>query len=146
MDNSFSDLSKFRKIQTKYGYYRCRDTLNSLKRGELTDAIYKNVYPKHPYLARVHGLLKLDKDFDKFPSSRSIINTTKTAHYFTGKCLLVLLNALTHKKIPIKNFFVAANRITILLEAFKSEDCTCVSIDIISLFTNAPLMKTVSIV
>ena len=94
----------------------------------------------------MHGLLKLDKDFDKFPSSRSIFNTTKTAHYFTGKCLFVLLNALTHKKIPIKNFCVAANRIAILLEAFKSEDYTCVSIDIISLFTNAPLTKTVSII
>ena len=75
------------------------------------------------------------------------LHTTGTTHYSVGKYLWELLNPLTQKMYTVKDSFDQANKINqILPNVQKSDEYAFVSLDVISLFTNVPLKKTVDII
>ena len=117
------------------------------KRGELPDAVYNTIRPKHAKIARAHGLPKVHKAFDDIPPFRPIIDTIGTTHSSVGKYLSEVLYPLTQNQFSIKDSFDAANRInSILPEVKNSNDLAFVSLDVVFLFTNVPLKKTVYII
>ena len=117
------------------------------KRGELPDAVYNTIRPKHAKIARAHDLPKVHKAFDDVPPFRPIIDTMGTTHSSVEKYLPEVLYSLTQNQFSIKNLFDAAYRInSILPEVKNSSDLVFVLLDVVSLFTNVPLKKTVNII
>ena len=65
----------------------------------------------------------------------------------TRKYLSELLNTLTQNEYSLKDSFDAANRINLILRIVKeNEECIFGSLDVVSLFTNVPLRKSVNII
>ena len=65
----------------------------------------------------------------------------------TRKYLSELLNTLTQNEYSLKDSFDAANRINRILPIVKeNEECIFGSLDVVSLFTNVPLRKSVNII
>ena len=59
----------------------------------------------------------------------------------------MLLNPLTQNEYSLKNTFDAADRIKkIPKELIRNEEYTLISLNVVSLFTNVPLRKTVNII
>ena len=151
VENLFSNPSKFKQIYN----YPTPTHLTSLqrhlkelnKRGELPDAVYNTIRPKHAKIARAHGLPKVHKAFDDIPFLRPIIDTICTTHSSVGKYLSEVLYPLTQNQFSLKDLFDAANRINSILPEVKNcNDLVFVSLDVVSLFTNFPLKKTVNII
>ena len=117
------------------------------KRGELKYAIYNTILPKHTKIARAHGLPKVNKALDDIQPFHPIINTIDTTHSSVRKYLSDVLYPLTQNQFSIKDSFDAANRIScILWEVNNSNDLVFVSLEVVSLFTNVSLKKTVNII
>ena len=151
VENLFSDPSKFKQIYNDPTPTRLTSLQRYLKqlnkRGELPDAVYNTIRPKHAKIARAHGLPKVHKAFDDIPPFRPIIDTIGTIHSSVGKYLSEVLYPLTQNQFSIKDSFDAANRInSILPEVKNSNDLVFVSLDVVFLFTNVPLKKTVYII
>ena len=151
VENLFSDPSKFKQIYndpTPTSLTSLQRYLKQLnKRGELPDAVYNNIRLKHAKIARAHGLPKVHKAFDDIPPFRPIIDTIGTTHSSAGKYLSEVLYPLIQNQLSIKDSFDAGNRInSILPEVTNSNDLVFVSLDVVSLFTNVPLKKTVNII
>ena len=147
----FSDPSKFKQIYN----YPTPTRLTSLprylkelnKRGELPDAVSNIIRPEHAKIARAHGLRKVHKAFDNIPLFRPIIDTICTTYSSVGKYLSEVLYPLTQNQFSIKDLFDATNRInSILPEVENCNDLLFVSLDVVSLFTNFALKKTVNII
>jgi hypothetical protein len=145
----FCDVNKFKKLSsdptltrlnTVQSYLR---TLN--KRGELTDAELMSMKPRNAKPARAHLLPKIHKDFDVLPSFRPIIDTTGTTHCYIGKFLSQLIFPLTTNEFTLKDSYDAANRIRAIPPDLFN-DYKYVSFDVVSLFTNVPLDRTINII
>ena len=90
---------------------------------------------------------KVHKQFENIPSYRPIFDTTGTTHYSVGKYLSELLNPLTQNDYSLRDTFDAANKINNILPLVRdNEDYVFVSLDVVSLFTNVLLRKTVNII
>ena len=151
LENLFTDPSKFKQIYNGSTPTRLTSLQRYLKqlnkRGELPDAVYNTIRPKHAKISRAHGLPKVQKAFDDIPPFRPIIDTIGTIHSSVGKYLSEVLYPLTQNQFSIKDSFDAAKRInSILPEAKNSNDLVFVLLDVVSLFTNVPLKKTVNII
>ena len=117
------------------------------KSGELHDNTFKKIQPQSAKIARAHGLPKMHKHFDNNPSFWPIVDTTGTRYYSAGKYLSELLNPLTRNEYSLRDSFDATNRINRMLPLVQeNEECRFVSLDVVSLFTNVPLYKTVNII
>ena len=87
----------------------------------------------------------MHKHFDNIPSFRPIVDTTGTTHYSVDKYLSELLNPLTQNEYSRRDSSDAANRIDGILPLVQeNEEYMYVSLDVVSLFTNVPLRKTVN--
>ena len=151
LEKLFSDKTKFKKIKEDPTPARLTSIQRYLKqlnkRGELSDSIFKEIRPQNAKLARAHGLPKIHKTFETIPSFRPIVDTTGTTHYSVGKYLSNLLNPLTHNEYTLKDSFDAVERINAIPPELRSNsEYMFVSLDVVSLFTNVPLKKTVNII
>ena len=88
----------------------------------------------------------MHKEFDRIPKSRPIVDTTGTAHYGIGKFLSTLLNPLTQNEYAVNDSFDAAQRIQQIPQNLFDEGYRYVSFDVVSLFTNVPLKRTVDVI
>lgn len=151
MTNLFSDTKKFKQLDEDPTHTRLA-TLQSylcklLERGEITQEVYDEIRPQSAKIARAHGQPKVHKTFNRVPPFRPIIDTTGSTHYKVGQYLTNLLNPLTQNDYSLKDTFHAAERIkSIPEELLQNDDYVFVSLDVVSLFTNVPLTKTVNIV
>ena len=103
--------------------------------------------PQNAKVARAHGLPKVHKQFDKVPPFRPIIDTTGSTHYGVGKYITKLLNPLTQNNYSLKDSFDAVERINkIPKDLLDNSNYKLVSLDVVSLFTNVPLKRTVNII
>ena len=147
----FSDTSKFKKLDEDPTHTRL-NTVQSylctlLNREEISPDIYKQMRPQNAKVARAHGQPKVHKNFDRLPPFRPIIDTTGSTHYSIGKYLTELLNPLTQNEFSLKDTFDAAERIrNIPRELLNDNEYTLISLDVVSLFTNVPLKRTVNII
>ena len=147
----FSEKTKFKEIFEDPTPARLTSIQRYLKllnkRGELPDAVFKQICPQNPKLAKAHGLPKIHKTFQTIPPFRPIVDTTGTTHYSVGKYLSILLNPLTQNAYTLKDSFDAADRIKAIPPNIRNNnDYVFVSLDVVSLFTNVPLRKTVNII
>ena len=118
-----------------------------LKEGEISETIYDQIRPMNAKIARAHGLPKVHKDFERIPPFRPIIDTIGSTHSLVGKYLTNLLHPLTQNSYSIKDSFEAASRIeNIPKHLLNDEDYILVSLDVVSLFTNVPLNRTVKVI
>ena len=106
----------------------------------------KEMRPKAAQVGRAHSLPKIHKKDTDLPSFRPIIDTTNTPHCGVGKFLTRLLNPLTQNVYSIKASFEAVDRIHSIPTELFNEGYRYFSFDVISLFTNVLLNKTINIV
>ncbi|XP_066930298.1 uncharacterized protein [Clytia hemisphaerica] len=117
-----------------------------LSRGEIDEEEKSAMRPKSARLGRAHGLPKTHKNFECLPKFRPIVDTTGTPHYGIGKYLSSLLNPLTQNEFTLKDSFDASSRINQIPKELFDEGFKYVSFDVVSLFTNVPLKKTIDII
>ena len=67
-------------------------------------------------------------------------------HYNVGKYLSELLNPLTSKEYTIKDYFDAVTRIKNIPQELFNQGYIFVSFDVVALFTNVPLQKTIDVI
>ena len=151
VEKLFSDQSKFKQLVKDPTPARLATLQRYLKQlnksGELHDNTFKKIQPQSAKIARAHGLPKMHKHFDNNPSFWPIVDTTGTRYYSAGKYLSELLNPLTRNEYSLRDSFDATNRINRMLPLVQeNEECRFVSLDVVSLFTNVPLYKTVNII
>ena len=92
---------------------------------------------------RAHGLPKIHKSFSFLPTFRSIIDTTNTPYYNVGKLLSTLL---TFNEFSLSDSFEAVSCIQNIPQHLFHQGYQFVSFDIVSLFSNVPLSRTVDII
>ena len=146
----FSDKTKFQvldKDPTLQSLNTVQNYLNTLfNRGEISNDEKKSMRPKFAQIGRAHGLPKTHKKFENLPPFRPIVDTTNTPYYGIAKFLANLLNPLTLNDFTVKDSFDAANKIQQIPKELFDSGYKFVSFDVISLFTNVPLAKTIDII
>ena len=117
-----------------------------LKQGEITEEEEKMMRPKFAHVGRAHGLPKTHKTFTNVPPFRPIIDTSNTPHYKMGKFLANLLNPLTQNGHSVEDSFEASSRIQNVSPTLFDQGYVFVSFDVVSLFTNVALDRTIKII
>ena len=92
------------------------------------------------------GLPKMHKHYENTPKFRPIIDTTGTPHYNVGKFLAELLNPLAHNEYTLRDSFHAVSDLKSIPNELFTQGYRLVSFDVVSLFTNVPLERTVQII
>ena len=150
MENLFSDRRKFKIVPDDPTPAR----LNSLqrylkklqKRGEITEDVFKRLRPQNAKPARAHGLPKTHKEYTDLPPFRPVIDTIGTTHSKIGKYLCEILKPLSTNEFTLKDSFDAAERIRNISPNDMENDYKFVSFDVVSLFTNVPLQRTLKLI
>ena len=115
-------------------------------RGEINETEYKQLRPKHANAARAYGLPKTHKEFEQLPKFRPIIDTTGTTHHNVGKYLSNLLRPLTLNDFTLRDSFETAQSIRNIPKELYDDGYAFVSFDVVSLFTNVPLERTINVI
>ena len=142
----FNNTSKFKKIEKDLAITRVTTLQNYLKtlckRDKITESEKMAMLPKFAQMAGAHGLLKTYKPFEHLPKLRSINDTTNTPYYGISKFLSNRMNPLRENQYGVKDSFTVANRIR---KELFDQGYRFVSLDLESLFTSVPLVKTINI-
>ena len=150
MERIFNDKTKFKVINNDPTFRNLASVQNYLNtlvsRGELTENDKMEMRAKSARLGRAHGLPKIHKDYTNIPSFRPIVDTTCTVYYGVGKYLSNLLNPLTLNEYSLKDSFEATQRIHSISTELFAKGYQYISFDVVSLFTNVPLKKTIEII
>ena len=150
MEQIFADKSKFKivdidkTISRVANIKRYLETL--LKRGEITESEKRDMWMKGANRARARGLPKTHKRFDKVPPFRPIVDTTNTPYSGIGSYLKKVLFPLTVNDYSMKDSFQAAEEIRKIDFNLLQKGYKLVSFDVVSLFTNVPLKRTINII
>ena len=150
MERIFNDKTKFKVINNDPTFRNLASVQNYLNtlvsRSELTENDKMEMRPKSARLGRAHGLPKIHKDYTNIPSVCPIVDTTCTVYYSVGKYFSNLLNPLTLNEYSLKDSFEATQRIHSIPTELFAQGYQYVSFDVVSLFTNVPLKKTIEII
>ena len=84
--------------------------------------------------------------YPRFTSFRPIVDTTNSPHYGLGKYVSSLLNPLTQNDYSVKDTFEAVNKIRSIPPELFEQGYRYYSLDVVSLFTNVPLNRTIKII
>ena len=150
MENIFSDKRKFKEV-TEDPTIRRVATINQylntmFNREEITEEEKKNMRRKGANRARARGLPKTHKAFDKIPPFRPIVDTTNTPYSGIGNHLKNLLHPLTINDFSMKDTYQAADEIRKIDFSLLENGYRLVSFDVVSLFTNVPLKRTINVI
>ena len=130
---------------------KVQDTLKGIKK-DIGEETYKEIYPSGSNPGKFYGTAKVHKlsneddmninNVDRLPL-RPIVSNIGTATYKTSKYLAHLLAPLGKSKYTVsstKEFISKIRNIT------PPEGYQMISFDVVSLFTNVPLEKTIDII
>ena len=106
---------------------------------------WKKMRPKAAQVWRAHGLTNIHKKKTDLPSLWPIIDTSDTPYYGVGRFLTRSLIPLTQNVYSINDLFEAGDRLRSVPTVLFNEVYLYFPLDIISLFTNVPLKKTINI-
>ena len=98
-------------------------------------------YPKVSLPARIYGLPKLYKKFDRIPSFRAVVSSLNTFNYNLAKFLGSLLTPLLPMDYSAKDTFTFIKEI----KQVSMSNKFMISFDVSSLFTNIPLEETINL-
>ena len=112
--------------------------------GQIDENQYEIVYPKNAKVGRAHGTAKIHKEFERIPHLRPIIDTIGSTYYGVGKFVSQLLNPLRQNTYSLKDSFEAAYKIKVIPQTWYDEGYRLISSDVVSLFSNVTLWKTVN--
>ena len=116
-------------------------------RNEISEEVYREIWPKNAKIARAYRLPKVHKWFERVSSFRPVKETIDSTLYNVGKYITKLLNPFTQNKYSMKDTFDAVERIKkILKELIRNEEYTLISLDAVSLFADVLLRITVNII
>ena len=150
MEHLFADRTKFKIVKEDPTHTRMatvQQYIRMLKKtGQIDEQEYKVMYPKNAKVGRAHGSAKIHKRFERIPPLRPIIDTIGSTHYGIGKFISQLLNPLTKNEYSLKDSFEAAEKIKGIPQNLYDEGYKLISFDVVSLFTNVPLRKTVNVI
>ena len=142
----FNNTSKFKKIEKDLAITRVTTLQNYLKtlckRDKISESEKMAMLPKFAQIAGAHGLLKTYKPFEHLPKLRSINDTTNTPYYGISKFLSNRMNPLRENQYVVKDSFTVPNRIR---KELFDQGYRFASLDMESLFTSVPLVKTINI-
>ena len=150
LENIFNDETKFKKVDkdptlTRIG--TIKTYLNTMfNRGEITSTEKKSMRPKGAIRARARGMPKTHKNFTSLPSFRPVIDTMNTPYYGIGHYLNNLLQPIAQNSFTVKDSFKAAETIQQMDFSLLSQGYSLVSFDVVSLFTNVPLKRTINVI
>ena len=144
----FKDKTKFKMLNHDPTLTNLKTIQNYLKtllkQGEITEE--ELMHPKFDHIGRAHALPKTHKTFTNVPPFRPIIDTSNTLHYKMGKFLVNLPNPLTQNDHSVKESFEASSYIQNISPTLFEQGYVFVSFDVVSLFTNVPLDRTIKII
>ena len=146
----FSDKSKFSVVTRDDTLTRLSSVQNFLRkmknRDEINDEEYKSLTPKNANAGRAYGLPKIHKPYEHLPKFRPIIDCTGSPYKYIGKFICNLLSPLTQNAFALKDSFDAANKIKEIPRHLFDEGYKFISFDVVSLFTNVPLLFTTNLI
>ena len=146
----FDDKSKFTHLKVDPTSTRLNTLQNYLltlrKRNEISEADFYFMRPKTANFGRAQCMPKTHKTFTGLLAFRPIVDTTSTPYYHVGKFLSFFLNPLTLNDYNLRGSFDAVSVIRSISQNLFDEGYRFVSFDVESLFTNAPLKRTIRIV
>ena len=116
------------------------------KRNEISELGFKFMRTKTASFGRAHGMPITHKAFIDLQPFRAIVDTTSTPHYNVGKFLSSLLNPLTINDYNLRDFFHALSAIKSIPQNVFDEGYPFISFDVVSLFTNVPLKRSIDII
>ena len=148
ISNILSDTTKFKKLSSDPTLHReakLQRFLRKLKKQgffENNDS-YFNVYPKGSHPARIYGLPKLHKvrNPGSPPPFRPIVSSIGTYNYNLAKFLCGLLNDIIPNEHTAIDSFSFVND----FQSSNHDNKFFVSFDVVSLFTNIPLIETINL-
>ena len=149
MEDIINDSTKFKLASNQDVYAvsrtierRVRDYLRVYvkKPGYITDEQYTKLYPNGSHIGIMYGLPKVHKPGTPV---RPICSAVGTATYQLGKFVADIIQpaAVNKHGTDLKDTFQFVSQ----LEDQDLTDCTLVSFDVQSLFTNVPLEQTINI-
>ena len=150
MEQIFADKSKFKVVDTDNTISRVENLkryLNTmLNRGEITEEEKKEMRKKGANRARARGLPKTHKSYDRIPPFRPIVDTTNTPYSGIGSFLKKLLYPLTLNEYSMKDSFQTVEELGKIDYSLLQKGYKLVSFDVVSIFTNVPLKRTINII
>ena len=150
VEKLFQDQTKFKKVEQDDTLTRLKTVqtfLNTLKtRGEITSELHDALRPKFANVGRAYGLPKIHKPYDNFPKFRPIVDTMASPYRKIGKHLSELLFPLSCNEFTLRDSFDAAERVKSIPKQLFNEGYKLISFDVVSLFTNVPLLHTINII
>ena len=148
IESLFSDKTKFQVLDehlTHQSLNTAQNYLNALFNSEEISN-NKEICPKFTQIGRACCLRKTHKEFAVKLPFRPKLDTTNTPYYGIVNFLANLLNSLILNDFTVKDLFDAANKIQQIQKELFDSGYKFVSFDVILLFTNAPVAKTVNII
>ena len=139
------DSTKFKRLSEDVTLKRERALQNSLRelynKGYIKKEVYQEIIPKGSRAGVMYGLPKIHKNPVKL---RPIISACGTYNYKLAKHLDNILKdvCLKDSKYIMKDTFDFINRVSKL----KNSNHRMISFDIVSLFTNIPILETIEII
>ena len=150
MENIFSDTKKFKPVYEDTTIRRVetiKQYINTMfNRGEVTEEEKKEMRRKGANRARARGLPKTHKNYENLPPFRPIVDTTNTPYSGVGSYLKRLLHPLTINEFSMKDTFQAVEEIGKVDFSLLDKGYRLVSFDVVSLFTNVPLKRTINVI
>ena len=150
MEQIFADKSKFKVVDTDNTISRVENLkryLNTmLNRGEISEEEKKEMRKRGANRARARGLPKTHKSYDRIPPFRPIVDTTNTPYSGVGSFLKKLLYPLTLNEYSMKDSFQTVEHLQEIDYSLLQNGYKLVSFDVVSLFTNVPLKRTINII
>ena len=150
MEEIFADRTKFKIVEADNTISRVENLkryLNTMvNRGEISEEEKKEMRKKGANRARARGLPKTHKNYDQIPPFRPIVDTTNTPYSGIGSFLKKLLYPLTLNDYSMKDSFQTVEELGKIDYSLLQNGYKLVSFDVVSLFTNVPLKRTINII
>ena len=142
-----NDTTKFKKLTKDPTIKRegqLQRYLRKLKKeGHFTEDIYSKIYPSGSQPAKIYGQPKLHKSFapESIPPLRPIVSSISTFNYNLSKYFCNLISP----HIPVEYCPQDSFTFTKELKEVSFVNKFVVSYDVVSLFTNIPLIETINL-
>ena len=147
LDCIVSDTSKFAEIKRGHKNHPIVTNENKIcaflrknVKPFISSDIFEDIYPSGSQPGKLYGLCKVHKENYPF---RPVVSMIGTAEYKLAKYLDQIIKPHIPSKYMLSSTWEFLDKLKLFI--FKPSDCM-ISFDVISLFTNVPLIETIDII